>query len=45
VLEVARLGFDKVVVPEGTRRGAVKQEGIQIIPRRLLDDAIDAALT
>lgn len=45
ILEVSRLGFDRVVVPEGTRRGAVKHEGIEIIARRQLDDAIDAALT
>jgi len=44
VMEVSRLGFGRVVVPEGVRRGAVRQDGIEIIARRQLADAIDAAL-
>jgi DNA repair protein RadA/Sms len=40
--EVARLGFKRIVVPEGA--APVKSHGIDVIPRRSLDDAIEAAL-
>jgi predicted ATP-dependent serine protease len=44
IIEVSRLGFDRIVVPEGTKRSHSKVEGIEVISRRNLDDAIEAAL-
>jgi DNA repair protein RadA/Sms len=43
--EVARLGFKRVVVPEGSGKHAVKSHGIEIVARRNLSDAIEAALS
>jgi DNA repair protein RadA/Sms len=44
IIEVSRLGFDRIVVPEGTKRSHSKVDGIEVISRRNLDDAIEAAL-
>jgi DNA repair protein RadA/Sms len=42
--EVARLGFKRVIVPEGTG-AAIRPHGIDVIARKNLDDAIDVALS
>lgn len=44
ISEVSRLGFKRIVIPESSSSAALKSTGIEIVARRNLNDAIEAAL-